>query len=240
MDLGNLVLLAAVILVIVIAFRVFGGPGGLDMFRRARRVLAREQPSPALRQPTLDDLRPGDAISFWDGQDDVVESVVQSREELGGRTSTWRWVVLSSGHVLEVAPDTNALYDQSTVLQQGSEPFYALTTEPEHGGALKTFEARVRDESIAREPVSVTLDGKQWSVESTGTFMAAYLGPPPEQEVWRDISESPSDNVYFELRGEDHSSALGIWTTHILLLQGRPLEESDIQSLYPGGEERTG
>jgi hypothetical protein len=141
--------------------------------------------------------------------------------------------------VLEVAADNNALYDRSTVFQQGSEPFYALTSEPEHGGALKTFEARVRDESVAREPVTVTLDSKQWSVESTGTFMATHVGPPPQQEVWRDISSNPADNVYFELRGDDQASALGIWTTHVLLLQGRHLEPSDIQSLYPGGEERT-
>ena len=211
----------------------------MNMFRRARRILAKDEPAAPPRQPTLDDLRPGDAISFWDGQDDVVESVVQCREEIGGRASTWRWVMLSSGQVVEVAADNNALYPESTVFQQGSEPFYALTAEPEHHGALKTFEARVRDESIAHEPVAVTLDGKQWTVESTGTFMATYAGPPPRREVWRDISENPADNVYFELRGDEEAAAVGIWTTHILLLQGRPLAESDIRSLYPGGEERT-
>ena len=211
----------------------------MDMFRRARRVVAKEEPAAPLRQPTLEDLRPRDAVSFWDGQDDVVESVIECREELGGRSSTWRWVVLSSKQVIEVAPDNNALYTHSTVFPQGSEPFYALTAEPEHGGGLKTFEARVRDESIAREPVAVEFEGKRWTVESTGTFKATFVGPPPRQEVWRDISENPSDNVYFELRGEDDATALGIWTTHILLLQGRPLTESDIRSLYPGGEERT-
>ena len=211
----------------------------MDMFRRARRILAKGESAPPLRQPTLEDLRPGDAISFWGGHDDVVQSVVLGREEFGGRASTWRWAVLSSNQVIEVAADNNALYSESTVFQQGSEPFYALTAEPEHGGALKTFEARVRDESIAREPVRVTLHGKQWTVESTGTFQATYLGPPSKQEVWRDISENPADNVYFELRGDDETTALGIWTTHILLLQGRPLDESDIQSLYPGGEDRT-
>jgi hypothetical protein len=237
--LENLVLLVVVIVIVVIALRVFGGPGGMDMFRRARHILARDQPtSPTLRQPTIEDLRPGDAVSFWDGQDDVVESVVQCREEIDGRPSTWRWAVLSSGQVLETAPDNNALYTQSTVFEQGSEAFYTLTAEPEHGGALKVFEARVRDESIAREPVSVTLDGKPWTVESTGTFSASYVGPQPRREVWRDISENPADNVYFELRGESESSALGIWTTHILLLQGRPLGETDIRSLYPGEEER--
>lgn len=212
----------------------------MDMFRRARRAFGKAEPPPTLRQPTLEDLRPRDAISFWDGQDDVVESVVQCREELGGRASTWRWVVLSSGQIVETAPDNSALYTASTVYQQGSEPFYALTAEPEHNGALKTFEARVRDESIAHDPVTVTLDGKDWTVESTGTFLASYIGLPPRREVWRDIStENPADNVYFELRGTDEAAAVGIWTTHVLLLQGRPLDESDIRSLYPGGEERT-
>jgi hypothetical protein len=75
-------------------------------------------------------------------------------------------------------------------------------------------------------------------VESTGTFLATYVGPAPTQEVWRDITPNPADNVYFELRGAADEQALGIWTTHILLLQGRPLAESDIRSLYPGGEER--
>jgi hypothetical protein len=114
MEVTNLIFIVAVILVVVLAFRVFGGPGGLDMFRRGRRAFGGEKPPPPLRQPTLDDLRPRDAISFWDGTDDVVESVVQAREELGGRASTWRWVLLSSGHVLEVASDNNALYDRSS------------------------------------------------------------------------------------------------------------------------------
>ncbi len=211
----------------------------MDMFRRARRAFGQDRAAAPLREPTLQDLRPGDAISFWDGQDDVAENVVQCREEIAGRPSTWSWVLLSSGQVLEVAPDANALYTDSTVLQQGGESFYSLTAESEHGGALKLFEARVRDESIAREPVQVTILSKQWTLESTGTFRATYLGPPPNQEVWRDISENPADNVYFELRGENEDMALGIWTTHILLLQGRPVTDSDIRSLYPGGEERT-
>jgi hypothetical protein len=193
--------------------------------------------SPSLRQPTLDDLRPGDAISFWDGSDEVVESVVVCREELGGRASTWRWVILAGGRVVEVAPDSNVLYSPGTVFHQGTAPFYALTSDPADGGALKTFEARVRDQSIAREPVSVTLLDQEWTVESTGTFLATPVGPSPRDDVWRDISENPADNVYFELRAPNGDVALGIWTSHILLLPGRPLEETDIQNLYPGPTE---
>jgi hypothetical protein len=195
------------------------------------------KPTEPLRQPTVDDLRPGDAISFWDGSDDVVESVVVCREELGGRGSSWRWNVLTSGRVVETAPDANVLYTTITVLQQGSEPYYSLTADPEAGGALKAFEARVRDQSIGRNPVGVALLDKQWTVESTGTFSATYVGPPPKGEVWRDISTTPADNVYFELHTADGDLALGIWTSHILILEGRALEGTDIQNLYPGSTE---
>jgi hypothetical protein len=190
-----------------------------------------------LRQPTLDDLRPGDAISFWDGSDEVVESVIVCREEIGGRASTWRWAVLAGGRVLEVAPDNNVLYSPGTVFNQGTAPYYALTNDPGEGGALKTFEARVRDRSIAQEPVTVTLLDQEWTVESTGTFLATVVGPTPKGEVWRDISPNPADNVYFELRGANGDLALGIWTSHILVLPGRPLDETDIQNLYPGPTE---
>src|SRR5687768_7868794 len=158
--------------------------------------------SAPLRQPTLEDLRPGDAISFWDGSDEVVEAVVEAREEIGGRASTWRWTLLAGGRVLEVAADEHVLYSPGTVFPQGSAPYYALTSDPQDGGALKTFEARVREQSVARDPVMVSLLDQEWRVESTGTFQATYVGPPPKDEVWRDISTNPADNVYFELRSE--------------------------------------
>jgi hypothetical protein len=230
---------AVVILVIIVgafmAYRARSGdgqgpfgqvPGG-----------GRSSPAPVLRQPTLETLRPGDAISFWDGADEVVESVIEAREEMGGRTSTWRWVVLAGGRVLEIAPDENVIYSPGTVFNQGTAPYYALTSDPDDGGALKTFEARVRDQSIARDPVAVSLLDQDWAVESTGTFAASFVGPAPKDEVWRDISTNPADNVYFELRTADDDVALGIWTTHILVLAGRPLEESDIVNLYPGSTE---
>ena len=195
------------------------------------------KPTQPLRQPTIEDLRPRDALSVWDGTDEVVETVVECREELGARTSSWRWNLLSGGRVVEVAPDANVLYSPGRVFQQGSEPYYSLTADPEAGGALKAFEARVRDQSIARNPVGVALLEKQWTVESTGTFSASFIGPPPRSEVWRDISTTPADNVYFELHTADGDLALGIWTTHILLLEGRALEETDIQNIYPGSTE---
>lgn len=244
MDALTGVLVIGLLVVIgIVAYRVLSAPGGLDMIRRTRRLIQGSglTTHDAPRQPTLETLRPGDAVSFWDRDDEVVESVIECREELGGRTSTWRWMLLTE-RLLEVAPDENALYDRATLLHQGSEGFYALTADPADGGALKTFEARVRDETIARDPVSVVVDGTEWSVESTGTFMARFVGMPTRKEVWRDISENPADNVYFELRRPASDSggdemALGIWTTHILVLQGRPLADSDIENLYPGEEE---
>jgi hypothetical protein len=187
----------------------------------------------------LEDLLPGDAVSFWDGDDQVVESVVECRENLGGRTTTWRWVVLGGGRVLETAPEGNVLYVGETVFHQGTVPFDTLVAETDGGGALKTFEARVRDGLIARNPVSVDLGERSWTIESTGTFAVTYRGTPPRREVWRDISGTSSDNVYFELRGADGEIGLGIWTTHILILEGRALEETDIRDLYPGATEAT-
>lgn len=224
-------MVAIVVIVLFVLGRALLSPGGWDILRRARR-LGPEPQSPALRQPTVEDLLPGDAISFWDGADEIVEWVVRCREELGGRAAEWRWVLLGD-RMLEIAPDERILYQRATVLYQGSEPFYHLTAEPEDGGALKTFEARVRDGTIARDPVSVSIGETTWTVESTGTFLATTFPGPVQREVWRDISVVPADNVYFELRGADGARAMGIWTSHILLLEGRPLDETDIHSLYP-------
>lgn len=190
----------------------------------------------APREPTLETLRPGDAISFWDGENNLVEAVVECVESLGGRTTIWRWNLLSRDRVLETAPDGNVLYTRSKVVYQGSELFHQLTAEPEEGGVLKTFEARVRAGTVAREPVQFLDDnGLAYQVRSTGTFTLAK-GAPPAREVWRDISSNPGDNVYFELDRGDGVQVLGIWTSHILLLYGRELTSSDIQGLYPGGE----
>jgi hypothetical protein len=224
-----------ILVIIIVAVRVFSAPGSGDMLRRAGRVARDEPKVPVARQPTLTDLQPGDAISFWDGDDRVVESVIECREEIGARTSRWRWLMLGGEAVLETAPDENALYTEQSIIYQGSEPFYALTAEPQDGGALKLFEQRVREQSIGRSPVTVELDGKQWSLESTGTFLATPIGAAPTQPVWADISPNPADNVYFELRGPDGELGLGIWTSHVLLLQGHTIQSSDIRDLYPGG-----
>ena len=47
--------------------------------------------------------------------------------------------------------------------------------------------------------------------------------------------------MYFELEPTQDDAAasevLGIWTSHIALLFGRPLKPGDIQSIYPRSEE---
>jgi hypothetical protein len=193
-----------------------------------------EAAAPAAREPTVETLRPGDAITFWDGEDSLVDTVLQCEEQLGTRRTQWRWNILRGGRMLETAPDGNVLYPSSEVLYQGSAPFEQLTGDPSIGGVLKTFEARVRAGTVGTNPVYFEYQGKQLQVRSTGTFGATPLGPPPTAEVWRDLADDPSQNVYFELDAPDGTQGLGVWTTHILMLIGEPLKTSDIRAIYPG------
>jgi hypothetical protein len=183
--------------------------------------------------PNLQQLKPGDAVSFWDGTDTVVRGSLDCREELGGRTTEWRWVFLSGDRVLELMPNGQSLYDSSVVAHQGDE-FYELLVGP--GGVLKRFEGNVR-EGIAHEPVLVNVDDVDYRVRSTGTFSATRVGElPGESHVWADTSTNPTDNVFFKLvRADDADTkdiSLGIWTTHILILRGRAIDRSEITGVY--------
>lgn len=183
--------------------------------------------------PNLGALKPGDAVSFWDGTDTIVRGSLDCREELGARVTEWRWVFLSGGRVLELMPHGQTLYETGAVAHQGDE-FYELLVGP--GGSLKRFEGNVR-EGIAHEPVVVEIDETQYRVRSTGTFSANRVGELPEEaEVWADTSPNPSDNVYFKLVRADDSDpkdvALGVWTTHILILRGRAIDRSEITGVY--------
>jgi len=222
------------------------------MFDRLNRVFQQGKPEPRLREPTLETLLPGDVVSLWDGPDAVVLGALECREELNRRVTRWRWNVLDEGRLLEVAPDGNVLYERSAVLYQSSAEFETLTSDPEQGGVLKAFEARVRQGTAARQPSLFEYDGRVYRVVSTGIFEARPAGAPswsedayPNVEVWRDINPTHAgDNVYFELEPtedvperEPGSIVLGIWTSHIALLFGRPLTPSDIQSIYPRAEQ---
>jgi hypothetical protein len=204
------------------------------------------------RQPTLETLLPGDVVSMWDYGDAVVQVVLDCREDLNQRATQWRWYLLDEGRMLSVAPEGNVLYERPNVLHQSSAEFEVLTTDPEQGGVLKAFEARVREGTAARNPTLFEYNGKVYRVVSTGIFDARPAGSPPRGpvtypnlEVWRDINPTnPGDNVYFELEptedvevGEAGSEVLGIWTSHIALLFGRELKPADINTIYPRAEQ---
>jgi hypothetical protein len=221
------------------------------MFDRLNRALQQHldpnRTSPQLRQPTIDSLLPGDVVSFWDGGDSVVQAVLECREELNGRETTWRWNILDEGRVLEITPEANTLYERTAILRQTSPEFEMLTADPEQGGVLKAFEARVRQGIAARNPTLFEYGGSVYRVVSTGIFAASSVGAAgyPNLDVWRDINpDNPGDNVYFELEptedvpeGDSGSEVLGIWTTHIGLLFGRTLRAADVQTIYPRSEE---
>jgi hypothetical protein len=218
------------------------------MFDRLNRALQQHLDPDKLpaqaRQPTIENLLPRDVVSFWDGGDSIVQAVLECREELNGRETVWRWNLLDEGHVLEVTPEGNTLYARTVVVHQSSAEFETLTADPEQGGVLKAFEARVRQGTAARNPTLFEFEGKVYRVVSTGIFEGRAIGQSayPNLDVWRDINPTnPGDNVYFELEPtEDDASdseVLGIWTSHIALLFGRPLKAGDIQTIYPRAEE---
>jgi hypothetical protein len=218
------------------------------MFDRLSRALQQHldpnRPGAEPRQPTLADLLPGDVVSFWERGDSVVQAVLECREELNRRETVWRWNLLDESRVLEVTPEATTLYERSVVFHQSSAEFETLTADPEQGGVLKAFEARVRQGTAARNPTLFEFEDKVYRVVSTGIFDARPIGATsyPNLETWRDINpNNAGDNVYFELEPTEEDSSvtdvLGIWTSHIALLFGRSLKPGDIQTIYPRSEE---
>src|SRR5918912_306835 len=133
------------------------------MFDRLNRAFQQasdpgRQP-PQLRQPSIESLLPGDVVSFWDGGDNVVQAVLECREELNRRETAWRWNVVDDRRLLEVAPEGPVLYERTAVLHQDSAAFETLTSDPEQGGVLKAFEARVRQGTAARNPTLFEYEG---------------------------------------------------------------------------------
>lgn len=182
---------------------------------------------------TLESLRPGDAMVFWDGADALAEAVLECREQVGARTVAWQWIVLDNGWVIEVSQDGRFLYTESTVFDQGSWEFDHLTGEVENDGVLRTFEERVRDGKASQEPVFFAFHDGMYQVRNTGVFTATARGDrQPVRPVWRDISPDPSDNVYVGFSASEDDFALVVWTTHIVFLRGRALHDSDLRGLY--------
>jgi hypothetical protein len=221
------------------------------MFDRIKRDLQQaldpSKPATQRQQPTVDTLLPGDVVSLWDGGDHVVQGVLDCREQLNQRETGWRWNLLDDGFMLEATPEGNTFYERTAVLHQDSAEFETLTADPEQGGVLKAFEARVRQGTAARNPTLFEFEGRVYRVVSTGIFAARPMDQStyPNATVWRDINPTnPGENVYFELEptedvppGESGSEVLGVWTSHIALLFGRPLKPADVQSIYPRSEE---
>src|SRR5437879_3471114 len=107
------------------------------MFNRLNRALQQaldpNKLPPQQRQPTVEDLLPGDVVSLWDGGDHVVEAVLECREDVNRRETAWRWNLLDEGHVLEVSPEGNSLYERTVILHQDSAEFETLTCDPGQG-----------------------------------------------------------------------------------------------------------
>ncbi len=231
---GTIALLVAIVAILVVAY--------LFVWNRRRPAKAGPGPSGPVRgpEPDLDlaSVKPGDVIALWSGQEPLVERVVSCQETLPGRVTRWKWVFLEKGQLLAATPSGNVLYDRTAVLYQGTAPYEQLTGEIESGGVLKTFEARVRDGSVGTNPVFFDYEGQRYRVLSTGTF-AAPDEPVPEAEVWSDVQADEGQNVYFRLAGAEGVQVLGIWTSHIALLFGKPLATSDVREIYrSGGVER--
>src|SRR5262249_1472006 len=114
----------------------------------------------------------------------------ECREELNRRETIWRWNLLDEGWVLEITPEGNTLYERTAVVLQSSAEFETLTADPEQGGVLKAFEARVRQGIAARNPTLFEYENGVYRVVSTGIFEARAIGQPnyPNLPVWRDIN----------------------------------------------------
>lgn len=208
--------------------------GGSILPARPGKQLEPTPPAGIELSPNLGAIKKGDAISFIDGSDATVVGSLDCRESIGGRTTDWRWVFLSGDRVLELLPQGQNLYDASALAQQG-DAFYELLVGA--GGALKRFEGNVR-EGIAHEPVLVNIDDVDYRIRSTGTFAATRAGdiPAANADVWGSVSSNAADNVYFKMVPVDAQDAdvvaLGVWTTHILVLTGRSLSRGEIRDVF--------
>jgi hypothetical protein len=235
MLIGLIVLVALIVGGLMIFNRLRASPTA-DRATRAFRSRADDVQEVNHRDPTVETLRPGDAIAFSDGTNVVVTSVLECQEQVGPRSSAWRWSFLDDRRMLEAARDGNVLYDQQEIARQEGPVFERLVAEADQGGILKLFEQRVRANVAASTPVTFEHAGLTFHVRSTGTFIAKHSGRRLG-EVWEDISPQAGDNVYFEAEAPSGEQLLGIWTSHIALLVGRPVGLTDIDAIYPGGED---
>lgn len=203
----------------------------LDRFGRILRQRHEQTGAPPPPATTPQTLKPGDALILEDGRDFLVQAALDCAEDLGDRRSTWRWLLLDNGSLLEVLRHVMNLYGPPEILYQGTPVFALLTGQGSQDGLLRVFEARVRAETIAGMPVTLEHGGVTYQISSTGTFSATWNGMT-DAEVWADVSQNAGDNVYFKSQAGDGREALGIWTTHIAFFTGAPLTHADIKGMY--------
>jgi len=173
-------------------------------------------------------LRPGDAVMFWNGDDRLVQTVLECAEHLNNRETDWRWLLLDSDSVLQVSAGRMTYYDHAEVIYQGTAEFLRLVGDQD--GLLRVFEARVRDGSNALHPVVYEHNGESFQINSTGTVVVSQAaGAAINGEVWRDLTPSESDNVYVLLTGSQGRKALALWTTHIAFLTGQEAGPADVR-----------
>ena len=176
-------------------------------------------------------LEPGDAVIFWVKGSRIVQCIYDCSEVMGGQTTSWRWVFLDDGTLLEHSLDGDWHYTDHQIVNQGSALYEELLAED---GALLRFEERVRAQSSGRQPVYVMLREKRYRITSTGTMAVRRKGSPPSLQPWQAFASNPKDNVYFGLINPDdeNDGVLGIWTGHVCLSYGQALEPSDIEGVY--------
>jgi hypothetical protein len=179
----------------------------------------------------LADLEPGDAIDFWGEGHRIVTCVYECSERIGVREYAWRWTFLDDGSLIESSLDGQWRYTEHQIVPQGS-PLYAQIVGT--GGVLETFEARVRNDSIAENPVITPLRERSYRVTSTGTVAPKRRGEPPKLMPWTQFVRNPEENVYFSFVAEEseEDGVLGLWTSHVCLSFGKPIAESDIDGVY--------
>jgi len=191
----------------------------------------RDDSVPIRRTETPADLQRGDVIVFWEGGDAIVTATLDCIESGDGRERRWRWLFSSSGSMIETLGDCTSIYQSGDVIEPGTAAFQRLTCPVQEGGILQTFEARMRDGSIVTDPVAFRIDGAAYRPTETGTFLATRVGPL-DSAVWRDLSDEERQNVYVRMQSSDGDGVLGVWTTGIRLMRGRPLLGAEIKGLY--------
>ncbi|MBI3970463.1 MAG: hypothetical protein HY332_04160 [Chloroflexi bacterium] len=185
----------------------------------------------SIEENSVGTLQPGDAISFWGEGNRLVTCVYDCAEGVGERRCHWRWLFLDDGSLVEYSADGQWRYTEHQIVPQGSALYSDIVGS---GGVLEQFEARVRNDTVAGDPVFVELRGQRYRVTSTGTVDATRRGDAPRLSPWNQFLPDPEENVYFSLVAADdeNQGVLGLWTGHVCLSFGRPIAETDVDGIY--------